>query len=238
MNILIQYLVLIDAPDSFDADEALKAVINVPGRYVSHGFMEDLETFAEKNEVHLYPALKLVPVSAKYLQRGIDEFTDLIDRLAKAKDWLEPVGVIEHLREQLDIDKYLSDELGDPFDSSLESLDQLQMATGQYDDLGDFLEYADSIRTNSRHDETGVTLSTVHKAKGLEFPVVFVIGMIEGVMPNANGDPEEERRVTFVALSRAMKLLYLSHSMTYLGRAARPSSFIAEAFKGKEVVEK
>ena len=105
------------------------------------------------------------------------------------------------------------------------------MAVGWYENLGDFLEYAGSVRNNSGNDENGVTLSTVHKAKGLEFPVVFVIGMIEGVMPNANGDGEEERRIAFVAMSRAMRLLYLSHSMTYLERAARPSSFIAEALK-------
>jgi len=74
-----------------------------------------------------------------------------------------------------------------------------------------------------------VTLSTVHKAKGLEFGVVFVIGLVEGVMPNANGDPEEERRIAFVAMSRAMKRLYLSWSLSYLDRPAKPSTFITEA---------
>ncbi|MCP4877474.1 MAG: ATP-dependent helicase, partial [Gammaproteobacteria bacterium] len=142
-----------------------------------------------------------------------------------------------HIRQELEIDKYLVNELANPFEGPLESLDQLQMAAGWYENLGDFLEYAGSVRNNSGNDENGVTLSTVHKAKGLEFPVVFVIGMIEGVMPNANGDGEEERRIAFVAMSRAMRLLYLSHSMTYLERAARPSSFIAEALKRKEVVK-
>jgi len=238
VNILVQYLVLIYEPDTFDGDDALKVIINVPGRYISHRFIDDLESFAEKNGLHLYPALKIVPVSAQYLQKNIEAFTALIDRLVKAKYWMEPAGLLEHLRDELNIDKYLSDELGDPFERRLESLDQLQMASGPYEYLGDFLEYAESIRTNSGNDENGVTLSTVHKAKGLEFPVVFVIGMIDGVMPNANGDSEEERRVAFVAMSRAMRLLYLSHSMTYLGRYARPSSFIAEALKRKEVVKK
>ena len=146
--------------------------------------------------------------------------------------------MIEHLRDELDLDKYLADEMGDSFDGRMESLDQLQRASGPYENLSEFLEYAESVKTIGGNDEEGVTLSTVHKAKGLEFPVVFVIGMIEGVMPNANGDPEEERRIAFVAMSRAMKLLYLSNSMTYLGRDAKPSSFIAEAFTGKEVVEK
>ena len=238
VNILLQYLVLIHEPDSFAGTEALSAVINVPGRYVSHGFMEDLEAFAEENELHLYPALKVFPVQAHYLRRNLDEFTTLIDRFNKGQSWVEPVDMVRHIRDELDLDKYLADEMDDPIAGALESLDQLQMAIGKYDCLGDFLEYAESVKTNSGNDEEGVTLSTVHKAKGLEFPVVFVIGMIEGVMPNANGDSEEERRIAFVAMSRAMKLLYLSHSMSYLGRAARPSSFITEAFKGKEGGEK
>ncbi|MFH1985240.1 MAG: ATP-dependent helicase [Pseudomonadota bacterium] len=238
VNILIQYLVLVNEPDTFDGDEALKTVINVPGRYVSHSFIENLETYAEANDLHLYPALKVIPVGAKYLKDSIEAFTSLIDSLASAKTWLEPAGLIEQIREQLDLDKYLADELSDPFEGPLESLDQLQRASGPYEDLGEFLEYAESVRTNSGKDEEGVTLSTVHKAKGLEFPVVFVIGMVEGVMPNANGEPEEERRIAFVAMSRAMRLLYLSQTMSYLGRPAKPSSFIAEAFKRKEVVEK
>lgn len=236
VNILLQYLVLIDAPDSFDADNALKAVINVPSRYVSHGFMVDLESFAEANDLHLYPALKFMPMQAHYLQQNLDEFTTLIDRFNKGKSWVEPVDMLQYIREALNLDKHLADEMSEPVNGWLESLDQIQMALGKYDDLGDFLEYAESIRTNSGNDKDGVTLSTVHKAKGLEFPIVCVIGLIDGVMPNANGDSEEERRICFVAISRAMKLLYLSHSITYLGRAARPSSFIAEAFKGKEVV--
>lgn len=238
VNILLNYLKLIHGPDTFDGSEALKTVINVPSRYIGHRFIDDLESFAEERGFHLYPALKTMPEQAQYLQRGIYEFTTLIDRLISAKEWMEPVGLLEHIREELDFDKYLADELGNPYEGSLQSLDQLQMAVGPYDNLGDFLEYAESVRTNSGNDEEGVTLSTVHKAKGLEFPVVFVIGMIDGMMPNANGDSEEERRIAFVAMSRAMKLLYLSHSMSYLGRTSRPSSFIAEAFKGKEVVEK
>ena len=57
---------------------------------------------------------------------------------------------------------------------------------------------------------------TIHKAKGLEFPVVFIIGLVEGIMPTKKGDIEEERRICFVGISRAMKLLYLSWSQTYL----------------------
>jgi len=233
VSVLVNYLRLIHEPDSFDGDDALKAVINVPNRFIGKGFVEDLERFAEQRDLHLYPALNKAQVKARHLVEGVKGFISLVDRLVKAKARMEPTELIEHIREQLDLDNYLADELAEPIDGTLESLDQLQMAAGGYEDLAKFLEHADAIRDNSGKDENGVTLSTVHKAKGLEFAVVFVIGLVEGVMPNANGDPEEERRIAFVAMSRAMKRLYLSWSLSYLDRPAKPSVFITEALSQK-----
>ena len=69
---------------------------------------------------------------------------------------------------------------------------------------------------------------TIHKAKGLEFPVVFVVGLVEGIMPTKRGDLEEERRICFVALSRAMDRLYVTYSHNYLGQPAKRSIFIDE----------
>ena len=71
-------------------------------------------------------------------------------------------------------------------------------------------------------------LMTVHKAKGLEFAVVFVIGLIEGLMPSKKGNLEEERRICFVAISRAMDLLFLSHPLNYLGQPSKKSLFLDE----------
>lgn len=231
INMVLNYLRLVYQPDSFEADSALKTVINVPNRYVGHGFIKALESFAQQNGLHLYPALKMMPVKASYLKHEVDEFIDLIDEMIRSGHLMEPVDFIHHIRESLDIDKYLSDETGDPFEESSENLDQLQMTAGSYAHLGDFLDHTEFVSNHSAHDENGVTLSTIHKAKGLEFAVVFVIAMIEGMMPNANGDIEEERRIAFVAMSRAMKRLYLSYSMNYLGKPAQRSSFISEALK-------
>ena len=69
---------------------------------------------------------------------------------------------------------------------------------------------------------------TVHKAKGLKFPVVCLTGMIEGLMPHKQGEIEEERRIAFVGASRAMKILYLSYSHTYLGQSSKKSIFLDE----------
>ena len=78
------------------------------------------------------------------------------------------------------------------------------------------------------NDKEGIALMTIHKAKGLEFPVVFVIGLVEGITPTKKGDIEEERRIVFVAISRAMKILYISYSHTYMGQPAKKSLFINE----------
>jgi DNA helicase-2/ATP-dependent DNA helicase PcrA len=69
---------------------------------------------------------------------------------------------------------------------------------------------------------------TVHRSKGLEFPVVFIVGLVENILPSKKGNLEEERRICFVGMSRAMKLLYLSHSLTYLGQPAKKSIFLDE----------
>jgi DNA helicase II / ATP-dependent DNA helicase PcrA len=70
---------------------------------------------------------------------------------------------------------------------------------------------------------------TIHRAKGLEFPVVFVAGMVEGILPSKRGNIEEERRICFVGMSRAMHQLYLSYSLTYLAQSAKKSIFLDEA---------
>ena len=69
---------------------------------------------------------------------------------------------------------------------------------------------------------------TVHKAKGLEFPVVFVIGLSKDLCPAVKGNLEEERRICFVAISRAMRMLFISYPLNYLGQPAKKSQFLDE----------
>ncbi len=80
-----------------------------------------------------------------------------------------------------------------------------------------------------------VSLMTLHCAKGLEFPAVFVIGLVEGITPTKKGDMEEERRIVFVGISRAMKLLYISYSHTFMGQACKKSIFLDEIMGVREV---
>jgi DNA helicase-2/ATP-dependent DNA helicase PcrA len=185
--------------------------------------------------VYLYEGLKSMPAVAPYLNKSIRAFTELIDSLIDDKADVEPVDLIYFLREHLDLDCHIAEESQDLAGNSL---DQLQMAAEKFTDVNAFLDYTELVRNSSLgKDNDGVRLMTVHKSKGLEFPVVFVIGLVDGVFPHANGDGEEERRIAFVGLSRAMKLLYLSYSDNYMGRPANKSPFITEALeKKKEVV--
>lgn len=232
VKVLIDYLRLINAPDSEEGDEALCSVINVPNRYLGKKFVQELKAYAADRQLHLYSALKKMPVKLPYLKKNIREFIDLIDPLIKNVSDMEPAEILHLLRDTLDYDQYITeDDIPSPDDSKIANIDQLQFVANKYPDIASLLNYTDSFRDDYGNDENGVSLMTIHKAKGLEFPVVFVTGMVKGILPNKSGDIEEERRIAFVALSRAMKLLYVSWYQHYMGKATQQSQFIAEMFQ-------
>ena len=227
---LLDYLRLIVDSDSDEGDEAFRCVINTPNRYIGRSFMSDLEAFADRSDLHLYPALKSMRIEIPYIRKYVREFTTFIDPLVKDAGKMEPAELIHILREGLDYDRYITDDdIPSPDDSRIENINQLQIAANRYKDVSALLNYTDTFRDEVSHDKDGVHLMTIHKAKGLEFPVVFVIGLIDGILPNKQGDIEEERRIAFVAMSRAMKRLYLAHSYNYLGRAVKQSPFLGES---------
>ncbi len=130
----------------------------------------------------------------------------------------------------MDYDRFITDDdLPSPDDFKIESLNQLQLATARFNDIEAFIKYTETFRDEAVSDnKDGVRLMTIHKSKGLEYPVIFLIGMVENILPSKKGNLEEERRICFVGISRAMKLLYLSWSMSYLGQPAKKSIFLDE----------
>jgi len=229
VRVLLDYLRLINTPDSDEGNEALKNVINIPNRYIGRRFVSSLDEFAEKRNVYLYDALRTMPIDVPYLRRYVKEFIRLMDPLIKNKGQIEPAEIIHILREGLDYDRYISeDDIPSPDDSKIENINQLQIAAGKYNDIKSLLNYTDSFKEEQSNDKNGVSLMTIHKSKGLEFPAVFVIGWIEGILPNKQGDIEEERRIGFVAMSRAMQKLYLTYCQKYQGRSIQRSRFLDE----------
>jgi len=235
---LLDYLRVISNPDSEEGDEALKSILNVPNRYISRKFIQELTEFSSKQNVHLYEGLKLLPVDLPYLRINVKNFIKLMSPLVDFAPNLEPSEVIQTLRNELDYDRWCTDEdVPQPDDAKIANLNQLQLSAARYSSIRDFLEYTDSFDEQMSNDREGIALMTIHKAKGLEFPIVFVIGLVEGITPTKKGDIEEERRIVFVGISRAMKVLYISYSHTYLGQAAKKSIFIDEILGTTQVTE-
>jgi DNA helicase-2/ATP-dependent DNA helicase PcrA len=227
VKILLDYLRLINSPDSDDADEALKGVINFPNRYIGRKFIGELERFASKNGLHLYPALRSMPIELPYVRKNVKDLIQFLNPLIEQP--MEPGELISLIRSALDYDRLIcEDEIPSPDDQQIANLNQLQLAASKYSDIASFLSYTDTFQGEMANDKDGVALMTIHKCKGLEFPVVFVIGLVEGILPSKRGDLEEERRICFVGISRAMKKLYLTHSFTYLGQPSKKSIFLDE----------
>ncbi len=227
VKILLDYLRLIHGPESEEADEALKSVINIPNRYIGKKFIGELERFAAKQKLRLYPALKSMPIDVPYVRRNVKDLVNFLEPLTHQQ--MEPGELISLLRCALDYDRLIcEDEIPTPDDVKIANLNQLQLAASKYNDIASFLSYTDTFKSDMANDKDGVYLMTIHKAKGLEFPVVFVIGLVEGILPSKRGDLEEERRICFVAISRAMKKLYLAYSHTYLGQPSKKSIFLDE----------
>jgi DNA helicase-2/ATP-dependent DNA helicase PcrA len=230
IKLLLDYSNLISNPYSEQGDEALRNIINVPNRYIGRKFMVQLDDFQSGSDMHLYEKLNEMPIELPYIRKNVKEFIKFMDPLIEDSENLQPAELIQLLRVSLDYDRFITDDdMPSPDDVKIENLNQLVMAAARFNDIKSFLEYTETFLEQSVSDnKEGVRLMTIHKSKGLEYKVIFLIGMVENILPSKKGNLEEERRICFVGISRAMKLLYLSWSMTYLGQPAQKSIFLDE----------
>ncbi len=221
VKILLDYLRVISNPNSDDGNDALVNILNVPNRYIGRKFIQELKDFSSRRGVHLYEGLKSMGIDLVYVRKNVREFVGFMDPLIDDAGNLVPSEVIQLLRSSLDYDRFITDEdIPSPDDVKIANLNQLQLAAARYSSIKAFLEYTESFQDQHVSDnKDGVSLMTIHKAKGLEFPVVFLVGLVEGILPSKKGDLEEERRICFVAMSRAMKLLYLESLSVLSGTA-------------------
>jgi len=230
VRIMLDYLRVIVNANSEEGDEALKSIINVPNRYIGRKFMAELDEFQPGSSLHLYDKLKSMPIELPYIRKNVREFIQLIDPLIQDAETLQPAELIQLLRSALDYDRFVTDsDLPSPDDVKIENLNQLVMAASRFNGIQAFIDYTETFQNEAVSDnKEGVRLMTVHRSKGLEFPVVFLVGMVENILPSKKGNLEEERRICFVAISRAMQILYLSHSKTYLNQPSARSPFLDE----------
>ena len=200
------------------ADEvSLKRVLNVPKRGIGDSSVARLDQYASSNGVPFNEALDNWPevgISGP-AKKGLANFTELLRQLSnRVVDGpaellqlaLERSGYIEELRDERSIEA----------EGRLENLAELIGSAEQYETCDEFLEQVSLVSpTDELDDQSEVTLMTLHTAKGLEFPIVFVVGMEDGIFPSfmSLGDPdqlEEERRLAYVGITRAEEQLYLT----------------------------
>lgn len=209
-------------------DVSLRRVINVPSRGIGSGAMGHVEKWANERSLPLWDALKEQEVQATLQKKSASAVRSFIGTLEDAREMAEAGKVTPVLKLLLSSSGYLDmlrEEHSDEAASRLENLQELVNVTAQYDlddegaTLGGFLENVSLVADVDGLNEGGdaVTLMTLHSAKGLEFPVVYLIGLEEGVFPHSRSltsDPEieEERRLAYVGMTRAREELHLVHA--------------------------
>ncbi len=223
---LLAYLRIRDNP----ADSAsVERVINVPRRGIGAKTLANLKRRASERGVPLIEALRSArsgeePGLTKAARNGIADFLRVHEELSSAPD--SPVGdLVRTAIRETGYDTYVGQVDADRGEERLENLDQLVAAADEFDranktgTLRDFLEGVALLSETDKweRDEPRVTLMTMHAAKGLEFPVVFIVGLEEGILPHKRSieqddDVEEERRLFHVGMTRAMERLVLLHA--------------------------
>jgi DNA helicase-2/ATP-dependent DNA helicase PcrA len=199
---------------------SLKRILNVPKRGIGDTTIGRLDAWARAREVPFIEALRRAEeagVTGRAVG-GIASFLGLLDELTEVVPD-GPVALLEAVLGRTGYAAELEAEHTIEAESRLENLKELVGVAGEFEDLAEFLERVGLVADTDElpDDESAVVLMTLHAAKGLEFPSVFVIGMEDGVFPHirAIGEPaelEEERRLCYVGITRAMQRLYLTNA--------------------------
>ena len=233
---------------------SFERIINEPKRGIGPGTVDKIRDFAQMQESSLLDAsanIMLSGIKGKVAQ-AIWDFANLILDLRERLDQLTITELVEEVLDKTGYMTALTNQGNLESQARIENIQEFLSVTKNFDENGETLEDETGVETLSRflndlaliadtddgaQETSEVTLMTLHAAKGLEFPVVFLIGMEENVFPlsRAAEDPdelEEERRLAYVGITRAEKVLFLTNANSRLlfGRTSynRPTRFINE----------
>ena len=221
---------------------SVKRALGVPKRGVGATSVSKIDAYAADSGLTFYEALRHCAEAGVTGRSaaGIRQFCTLIDGAVGLE--ASPAAVLQELLERSGYLDELRSEKSVEADGRLENLAELVGVAGEHETLDELLEavalVADTDElADTGSDESAVTLMTMHSAKGLEYPDVYMVGMEDGVFPHirALGEPhelEEERRLAYVGITRAMRQLTLTHAWSRLLYGSRqynpPSRFLKE----------
>jgi DNA helicase-2/ATP-dependent DNA helicase PcrA len=221
---IIAYLKLALNPDD---DIALSRIINSPPRGIGKTTLDSIGRMQQDFGVSLYETIRLTVEQRSLGPRAtasLDVFLQVINGLAeKAASATSVADVVKAATVETSYVRALQEEKTEEADGRLLNIEELVTAAVEADEQGetlrDFIDHAALVSdTDQYRSDARVTLMTMHAAKGLEFPIVFVAGMEEGLFPHSRAagsedELEEERRLCYVAITRAQKYLYITHAM-------------------------
>jgi DNA helicase-2/ATP-dependent DNA helicase PcrA len=232
---------------------ALGRVINSPPRGIGKTTIDDIERRAKDYELSLWETIGIAIEQPGDLGpraiSALKNFRSIVNKLAKLADTpdgtsREPVSdVVRAAITETGYEASLRGERTDEAEGRLENLQELVNAAVDYDEQGieglrEFIDHSALVSDQDDYKrDAPVTLMTVHSAKGLEFPLVFIVGLEDGLFPHSRSatdraELEEERRLAYVAMTRAERYLYVTHAMKrrVYGEelASEPSQFLNE----------
>ena len=249
---ILAYLRLIINPND---EESLKRIINYPARGIGQTTLEKLRIYSNENDLSLYETLEnisddFIKINAGTKQKLLD-FLNMIKNFQILNESLNCLEILNEVLKRIGIVNLLKNEGTPEAISRVENIEELINAVQDFIDaqkevvdskgsLSEFLEDVALITDLDKEIDSSkprVSLMTIHLAKGLEFPNVYIVGLEEDLFPSAlssatRSDLEEERRLFYVALTRAMKKVTITYSKTRYrwGKLndCEPSRFISE----------
>ena len=211
----------------------LDRIINVPKRKIGDKTIEKIKNYAEEKGLSIYDSLKeaenISGLSSAVTEK-LKEFSNMMTELEELSFELPVSELFDEVIKKVGYFSYLNSSYDDA-ESRIENVEELKNSIIELENVVDNLtlrEYLENVSLVSATDDLDsereyVKLMTIHNAKGLEFPVVFLVGMEDEIFPNTtkvmidNESLEEERRICYVAITRAEEKLYISHAaMRYM----------------------
>lgn len=236
-NVLAYARLIVNPRDEASA----RRIINEPRRGIGEAAQAKLGAYAASHGLSFAEAPHLAReagLSARALN-GATQFAMILDRLRALANDLTPGEMIDAIVRETGMGDALREENTDEALGRLENLGELASAASQYSSLTEFLERMALVADSDQLDAGAgaVSLMTMHVAKGLEYPAVFITGLEEAVFPHSRAlsdehELEEERRLCYVGITRAMRHLYMSHAWSRALWGSRmdaiPSRFLNE----------
>ena len=243
---LLAYLRLVANPDD---DISFRRIVNVPKRGIGPTTVDKLQAYADQNDLSLFQAvaeIEQVGLSARFTNM-LRTFHDQLSGWIQMQDYVPVKELVDELLDQTGYREMLENENTLEAEGRLENIEEFLTVAGEFEEasddktliafLTDLALIADIDKVDEEEEAEHVLMMTLHSAKGLEFPVVFLAGLEEGVFPHSRSlieeaEMEEERRLAYVGITRAEKELYLTRASmrTIFGKTNMnaPSRFLNE----------